>query len=214
MYNLVSMARRIFIFIVGIFLCSMGIALQTQPSLGTTPISSLPYVLSLVCTLSFGTTTFLVNIVFIFLQVLMLRKNFHKSYYWQIGVTLIFGIFVDLSMHILSFVVARDYITQLVMLILGAMVMGLGIFLEVRADVCYVPGEGLVKAISKKFKLNFGKTKISFDIMLCVLAGFLSLLEFHSIYGLREGTIISALLVGNFVRLYQKIWIKDKIYEH
>lgn len=204
------MIKRIVLFFIAIFLCGFGIAMTTQANLGTTPISSLPYVFTFICPLSFGTTTFIINMIFILLQILILKKEFKKKDFLQIIVTLFFGFFIDLGMHISGFFKTDVYFMQIIMLVIGSAVLALGVMLEVIADFLYVPGEGLVKAISYKTKIKFGKVKTGFDVVQTVGAIILSLLCLHSIQGLREGTIISALLVGNFVNVYSKLWKKIK----
>lgn len=195
---------RIIIFIIAIFLCGLGIAASTQADLGTTPISSLPYVLTFMTPFSFGVTTIFINICFLIFQILILRKNFRKVDYFQLLVTLFFGVLIDIGMHITAYFKSDIYICKLLLLIVGSAILALGISLEVYANLLYVPGEGLVKAISFKNK-NFGKTKVLFDFSLCVLSIILSLAVLHKVEGLREGTIISAILVGTFICLYKKL---------
>lgn len=94
------------------------------------------------------------------------------------------------------------------MLLAGCTILALGVALEVAADILYVPGEGLVKAIAYKTHQNFGKIKIGFDISHCVIAIFLSLAVLYSVHGLRKGTVISAYWVGTFVSLYHHLFVK------
>ncbi len=94
------------------------------------------------------------------------------------------------------------------MLIIGSAILAFGITLEVIANVMYVPGEGVVKAIAQKTQHKFGNVKVLFDASHCVLALSISLLILHAVHGLREGTMLSMLLVGNLVILYGKIWNK------
>ncbi len=202
---------KIFIFVVAIFLCGLGIAISTQADLGTTPISSLPYVLTFITPLSFGITTIIINTLFIIAQILILKREFRTFDLLQIFVGIIFGLSIDLGMHISAPFKTNTYILQVLMLVIGSAVLALGITLECYANLLYVPGEGLVKAITYKSKKEFGKLKIVFDCTLCVSAILLSLLILHHIEGLREGTIISAFLVGWFVCLYYKLLAMPKI---
>lgn len=201
-----KLGERLILFTVAIFLCGLGIAVITRANLGTTPISSLPYVLTFMTPFSFGTTTFIINMIFLIGQILILKKDFKKINYLQILVTLFFGFFIDLGMHITALFKTNNYLLQLSMVIIGSMILALGVSLEVCADVIYVPGEGFVKAIVVKIGKNFGKIKIGFDVTHAIIAIILSLIVLHSIHGLREGTIISAFLVGAFVAMYNKIW--------
>lgn len=199
---------RIIVFIIGLFFCGLGTAVCTQADLGTSPISSLPYVLTFITHLSFGTTTFIVNMFFILGQALLLKAEFKKIQYLQIFVTLCFGFFIDLGMYLAEPFKMHVYGNQICMLLIGSAVLAFGITLEVIANVIYVPGEGIVKAISLKTQHKFGNVKVLFDASHCLLALSLSLLVLHSVYGLREGTVVSMLLVGNLVIIYCKIWKK------
>lgn len=142
--------------------------------------------------------------MFLILQILILRKNFRKIDYLQLLVILFFGIFIDLGMYLTEPLKSSFYINRLILLAAGSAILALGVYLEVYANLLYVPGEGLVKTLSLKGN-NFGKTKIIFDAFLCILSVIISLIFLHKIQGVREGTIFSAILVGSFVCLYQKL---------
>ena len=71
--------------LLGIVFMSFGICLISAVHLGTTPISSLPWALSKISGLTFGTTTFLCNIVFLCIQILLLRKEFSKLNFFTAG---------------------------------------------------------------------------------------------------------------------------------
>lgn len=202
--------KKVFIFILAIFLNGLGIAATTRANLGTTPISSLPYVLTFMSPLSFGTTTFIINMLFLLAQKFVLKKDFKKRNYLQIVVTLFFGAFIDLGMHILAPLQTEGYFSQIVLLIIGSATLALGVSLETLADIMYVPGEGIVRAVNIKTGIEFGKLKIWFDILQCVIAIVLSLVVLHSVKGLREGTILSAFLVGEFVCLYYNLGLRKK----
>lgn len=198
------MYKRFFVFLFGIFCCGLGIAVSTQANLGTTPISSLPYVLTFILPLSFGTTTFIINMIFLLGQKLILGKDFKRKNYLQILVTLFFGLFVDFGMYISAPFRSDNYFYQIIMLIIGSAILAFGVELEVISDISYVPGEGIVKVIANKTKKEFGKVKLSFDISHCIIAILISCIFLHTIKGLREGTIIAAFLVGIFVCLYNR----------
>ena len=46
--------RRFAVFMAGVLVCSVGIALITRAGLGTSPISSIPFVLSLITPVQWG----------------------------------------------------------------------------------------------------------------------------------------------------------------
>lgn len=71
-----SLFKRYLVFIIGVIINSFGIAFITKAALGTSPISSLPCVLSLKFTPTLGEFTFIMNMLFIIIQIILLRKNF------------------------------------------------------------------------------------------------------------------------------------------
>lgn len=187
-------------FIIGVLINSFGIALITKGALGTSPISSIPYVLSLQFpSFSFGMTTFLINSLFILVQIILLKKDFKPLQCLQFGINILFSSSIDFSMSLLSFLELSSIWIQMLTLILGCLVLAIGINFEVAPKIMFVPGEGTVQAISDTFHTNFGKTKVAFDTPLMGIALLLSFLFFGHLNGLGIGTIIFALIVGLFV---------------
>lgn len=200
------MALRYAWFIVGVLVNSFGIALITKAALGTSPISSIAYVLSLEFPLSLGQFTFIMNMVFILAQPLLLRRDYRPIQLLQIAVNVVFSWVIDVSMGLLSWLDPTTLPLQLVTLAAGCLVLGVGVAVEVAPDVLMVPGEGLVRAIAiviiKKFgSARFGTIKNLFDISLMLIATALSFVFFGGLNGVGAGTVISALLVGRVVNL-------------
>jgi uncharacterized membrane protein YczE len=69
-----------------------------------------------------------------------------------------------------------------------------------------LPGEGLALAIADTFNIEFGKAKIGTDTSLVLIGIVSSFVIMSSVEGIREGTIIAALLVGFTVRMYDRIF--------
>ena len=68
---------RMLMLLTGIFVIAFGVALSIRSNLGTTPISSVPYVYNIVFpAVTVGTFTILLNLLFVVLQIVLLRKNF------------------------------------------------------------------------------------------------------------------------------------------
>ncbi|WP_196592215.1 YczE/YyaS/YitT family protein [Pectinatus frisingensis] len=188
-------------FIIGLFFMALGIDLIIKSSLGTSPISSLPYVISTNVPFSLGEVTFVVNMFFLFLQWVILRDRLGKMQILQIPMTLIFAMFIDNAMQLLEQIPVPDiYMLYLMVLLLGCLSMGIGITCEILGRVVMLPGEGIVNAIAINWHLDFGRTKVVFDCFLVLTASLLSLVCSQTIVGIREGTIISALLTGMIVK--------------
>jgi len=206
--------KRYLIFLVGLFVNSLGVSLITKANLGTSPISSIPYVLSLNFPFTLGNFTIFFSIFLIVLQLIILRKNFKLEHILQIPVSIIFGYFIDLTMILFSWVNPEAYIMKIVYLLMGCLILGVGVYMEVLADVVMLPGESFVRAIVLTWKTNFGTTKICFDVSMSVIAAVLSFVFAGRLAGVREGTVIAALLVGFIARLIGKklVFLKDMIF--
>ena len=191
-------------FVLGVLVNSFGVALITQAALGTSPISSIPYVLSLRFPITLGEFTFILNLVYILGQIVLLRRAFQPIQLLQIAVNVIFSAFIDVSMNLLSWLQPDHIAVKLIALILGCAILGVGISIEVAPDVLVVPGEGIVRAMTQVSGKRFGSVKVFFDCTLAAIALILSFLFFHGLNGLGLGTVISALIIGRFVNLYNR----------
>lgn len=194
--------KRYLLFIIGVFINSLGICLIIKASLGSSPISGIPYVTSLYYPLSFGTTTLIFNLLLVFGQIAILRRDFKQREWLQLPVAFLLGVFIDISMWLLAWVIPTNYPLQIVTLLCGCAILGFGVSLEVRANVVMLAGEAFVQAVTKKSGKEFGFVKVGFDTSLTFLACITSLILFGSIEGIREGTVIAALTVGIFARYF------------
>ncbi len=197
--------KRYVIFLIGLFINSLGVSFVTKANLGTSPISSIPYVLCLNLPLTLGQFTIIFSLLLIALQLVILRKNFKLEDFLQIPISIIFGYFIDLTMVLLTAIQPKNYFAAIVYLIIGCVILGFGVYMEILADVAMLPGESFVRAISSTWHTDFGITKIAFDVSMTVIAGVLSLLFAHRLDGVREGTVIAALLVGFIARLFGRL---------
>lgn len=192
--------KRYVVFVIGLFVNAMGVAMVTKADLGTSPITSIPYVLSLNFPPTIGNFTILFSILLIVLQIFILRKDFKLEHALQIPVSFGFGYMIDFCMWWMSFWRPQIYPMKIASLVLGCIVLGVGVWMEVIANVVMLPGESFVRASSTKLKKEFSSVKICFDVSLAVIATILSFVLAGKLQGVREGTVITALLVGVFAR--------------
>lgn len=199
-----ELLKRYILFILGLFVNALGVSLITKANLGTSPISSIPYTLSMGFPLTMGQFTFILNLVLIAGQIIFLRKDFQKVQLIQIPISVLFGYFIDLTMSLLSFFSPSDYIVKIASLLAGCIILAFGVSLEVIANVVMLSGEAFVKAISTKLEKEFGTTKICFDTTLTIGACIISLVMFGKIAGVREGTVIAAFIVGLIAKFFNR----------
>lgn len=199
-----ELIKRYIFLLAGLFVNGLGVSFITKAGLGTSPITSIPYTLSLGFTPTVGMFTLVFNIFLVILQVILLRRNFQLQNLLQLPIIALFSFFIDLTMSLLGFMQPETYAMKVVSLIVGCLILGFGVFMEMTANVAMLPGEATVRAVSDVFSTDFGKTKIAFDSSMTVIAAILSFIMFRHLDGVREGTIVAAILVGFIARLFKK----------
>lgn len=199
-----NLVLRYLTFIVGIFVMSLGIAMTVHAQLGTTPVSAIPLVMSFATPFTIGFYTVAINAVLLLAQILILRRRFEPIQLLQLPAAFVFGGFCDLSVWLLEGFRPEFYLWQALYSIAGSAVLGVGVWLQVTPRVLMLAGDGISAAISQVSGREFGSVKIVIDSLLVATAAVLSLVLLHGLVGVREGTFVSAFLVGWVVRLLQR----------
>lgn len=202
------MIKRYCIFLLGLIFMALGIVLIIKSGLGTSPISSVAYILNLALPLTVGEFNFIFSFLMFILQPIILRDKFEWVQILQVPMTFIFCVFIDLFMYIFSYLAPVSYYQHLLVLFGGCLSMGIGVTCQLLGRVVMLPGEGLVNAIATHWKFNFGNTKVVFDWTLVSIAAILSWYYFSEIDGIREGTLISAFSTGILVKFFLNLIIK------
>ena len=196
------------IFIVGLFIASMGVAFSTKAGLGTSPVSSVPYSISLVSPrLTFGGWLNLFSVLQITVQVLVMKG---KCYYFEIAVQTVlafaYGYMTNLSCYIIRDIAVTTYFGQFALMLLGCVIVALGIWIQVKGGVAMLPGEAMNRAIGAAIGRRYEDVKVFFDILYIAIAAVICLVFLGRLEGVREGSIIAAVLVGNIIKMYEAGW--------
>lgn len=194
--------RRYSVLVISLALAAASVALVIRAGLGNSPVSGTTYVLSRAFpAVSLGGFTFIFNMALLLGQILMLRRRFKLIQLLQIPVSIFLGGFTDFTVWLTGFIPTPNYLSRLAVLLAGCAVAAVSVALAVQANVLMNSGEAFVKALSDTVKKKFGSCKVAFDVSLLIAIAVLSLLLLGHLEGLREGTVIYALLVGNLVKL-------------
>lgn len=197
-------AARLALLLAGLAVMAFGVALSIKAELGTSPISSLPYVTAVISGLSVGTTTIIVNSLFVLIQIILLRRNYEWFQLLQIGIAVVFGMMIDLFVLLLEPVAAGNYAVQWLLCAGGIVFVALGISIEVAANLVPTAGEGLVLAVCQVTPFKFGNMKVALDVTLVVLSVAAGFIFLGRLEGVREGTIAAALLVGQVSKIFSR----------
>ena len=137
-----ELLRRYLIFGLSLLIIAFGISIITRSDLGTSPITSVPYVASLNTPLSLGSYFFLFTIILICLQMLLLGKKGimerKMELLMQFPVAFVLSVFTDLTMWITACYIPQLYYVKIISLVIGCLILAFGICLEVIADVTII----------------------------------------------------------------------------
>ncbi len=174
--NAVSFLWQHFLLLVSLYLMALGVVLCIRSSLGSSVISSLPFVFSLAGPISrvpewtIGGYTIAMNFILVFCQILILRRKFDLMQLFQLVIGFVFGWLIDLNMALTTRIECATFLARAATQLAGCTIMGIGIAFEVRCGSVTMPGEGISIALSQVTKRPFAKVKIGVDTMLVVLA--------------------------------------------
>lgn len=212
--ELKTILKRYPVFILGLYFLSLGIVLIVRSALGTTPISSINYVLSINSVLSLGTWTFLFNLLLIAGQFWLIRDRYSRrdilEILLQIPFSFLFAAFIDFNMMFTGQLHPGSYGLSVALLLTGCVVQSIGVVLEIKPRVAMMSAEAFVKYASQRYNREFGKFKVCFDITLVTLAAVLSFLLSQRIEGIREGSLIAACITGYIVTFLNRRIITRK----
>lgn len=208
----IEIFKRYVLFFFSVVLQGASIAFITYANIGTTPISSSNFVISLHSDFTLGDTTLIFNILLMVLQVMFIcigenrLKDHLSKLIMQIPVCIVFSFMIDSATAFLSFILPElvPYYAKWLLVILGTAMLSLAVAFSVTANVAMVPGEYFIKIFHPIVKKSFSFVKTFFDIFLVSSAVVMSLFltGFTAIEGVREGTVFAALCTGPMVHFF------------
>lgn len=198
-----SLLTRYLTFVAGLYFLAAGVVLIVRSALGTTPISSVNYVVSLNSPFTLGTCTFAVNMLLIVGQFWLTRgirsRKDIAEILLQVPFSFIFSAFIDFNMMVTEGVCPTGYAMSVALLLTGCLVQAVGVVLEIKPQVAMMSAEAFVKYTAQRYNKEFSRVKVFFDITLVSTAVVLSLIFTHSIEGVREGSLVAACMTGYIV---------------
>ncbi len=199
---------RYLIFIVGLFIASLGVAFSTKAGLGTSPVASVPYSVSLISSaMSFGGWLNLYSVIQIAIQVLLLRSKCNPiEIVIQTILAFAYGYMNNFSAKLISGLTVSGYPMQLAFMLLSCLILGFGIWVQFKGGVAMLPGEAMNRAIATVSGKKYEDIKIVFDVLYIVISAVLGFAFLGGLKGVREGSIIAALLIGNIIKIFGKIF--------
>lgn len=200
----VQFVIRVLIYCLGLLSLAFGVAFSVNSNLGVSPVNSLPYVISRIVNVQMGTCVTAVFCFYILLQILILGRKFNPVNLLQIVFSTIFGYFVDFAKMVLGDFTIPTYFGQLTMLAISIPLIAVGIALYMDAQLVPMPMEGLSSCLADKFGMSFPNMKTIVDCLVVGIGLVLCFVFLGKLDGLREGTIITAVVTGKVIALIKK----------
>ena len=200
--------KRLILLCIGLSVMAFGVAFSIKAALGTSPISSVPYVTSAISGLSVGTTTIIMNSFLVLIQIPILRKQYDWFQLFQFLAVILFGVMIDVAELVIQGISFSNYFEQWILCAIGIFLVAMGVSMEVSANLVTMAGEGVVLAICKVAPIKFSNMKVVFDVTLVCISILLSFLFLGHLDGVREGTVAAAIFVGLITKKTNKLMKK------
>lgn len=198
--------KRIFNYIFGLYLITLGVAFSIKSGLGSAPVSSIPYAMDLVWAIEIGIATFIFHALLVVIELILLRRNFKPKHFLQVFVGVLFGAFTSVSVSLMGFIPPADnLIIALLMSVLSIFLIALGLFFYVPTNIIPLSVEGVTQAIAIVTERPFPKIKVYFDVCVVSTALIISYAFLGSFGSVGIGTILGALFIGTTVKYIHKI---------
>ena len=203
----------------GVFILCFGIAFITKAGLGTSPISSIPYTLSLILPrFTMGNYMIIINLMLLAAQWVLLHGKPGSvmgrpsgkaitvaELTVQFVISIAMGYGTDLSLFLLRWMEPAVYWQNLLFLLAGCCIMAFGIYIQLAANVAMAPGDAFARALTAVLGKPYNRVRVASDSTMVAIAAILCLIFLHNLSSVREGTVICALLTGNIVKIYRLI---------
>lgn len=198
--------RRVFNYIFGLYLITLGVAFSIKSGLGSAPVSSIPYAMDLIWLINIGVATFIFHALLVVIEWILLRDDFKRKHFLQVFVGVLFGIFTSFSVSLMYFIPpADDFLKALLMTGAAIFFIALGLFFYVPTNLIPLSVEGVTQAIAIVTDKPFSRIKVYFDITIVITALALSYGFLGQLGSVGIGTILGALFIGTTVKYIHKI---------
>lgn len=198
-----SLIKRAIIYGLGIYILTFGVSLAIRAGIGISPQSSLTRTMTLVYPeLTQGTYNFILELIMLALTFLVLPKDFKLVNFASLIPAFVLAVFLDLNLMATEFIKLEDYSAKVALLVFADAALAYGVFLMIRANLVLMPVDMFVNTLFKRTGLKWGNIKTGFDCALLATSALVGLAYLGEVKFIREGTIINAILVGQYIRLY------------
>lgn len=198
---------RCLFYIFGMLILALGLTLNAQSNLGSSPIISIPYTLSFLVPVSFADLTLVIYILFVMFEFVLKGKNRKWTDILQIPLSIVFTRFMNLFTQWFDFTEA-SFPVRFLVLILAIVLTGAGAALTVDMNLIANPGDGFVQAVAMRIGKDLGTAKNIVDISCVIISSLIGILLAGRLTGVGIGTLIAMIGVGRVIALFNYLFQK------
>lgn len=199
-----DMKKRILLMVAGMNILAIGIILNTKSTLGVGAINTVPYTAAEIAGVSLGTTTVILYFLFIGAQCILTRKA-DITAFLQLPFSFLFGAVINLYDAVIR-ITPVSITGKLLILAAAILLTALGTYLMTMGNLILNPPDGMVRTLSEFTGKPLGLTRNIFDISMVVLSAAAGLILRGWTVGIGIGTLLSALLIGRFISVFQRVF--------
>ena len=201
-----DLIRRAILYIAGLFILAFGVAVGINADLGVSVVNLNPFIISEIFETTMGQFVTAMLIIFILIELAILRRKFTILNVLQIIPSFMFGYFVDLSRWIVGDFRIPTLAGSVLMLLTCSLLLSSGLVIYMNAKLVSMPAEGIVEVVASVIPNGtFPKTKIMFDCTLVSIAIVISLAYFGRLHGIHVGTLFLAMNTGRIMPLVRRV---------
>lgn len=195
-------------------LTGLGISLTIVAQVGVSSFNALNLSLAHLFSLKIGSMTAIVNGLFLLLYIILTKGKLISSYLIQIMTVLALGYVINFfTYQVFTGLTINSYANRLGLFLLGSLIAGFGTGMVLNLKVLSFPIESVCQHLSAKWHVSFATLRYSVDIISVSLSLMVSFVN-HSPVFVREGTLISLLVLTMTISLTKKAFNKLITTEH
>ena len=196
---------RMLMYLLGVATLALGMSIQTASGLGVAALTCFATTLSMLTGQTLGFWIAATYVAYIVTQALILRREFKPRILLEVFFSTLIGGFTDFFMAV-NPLHPTMLPAQVATMVFSLAITAVGVSLVVNMGVVPNAPDGLVQVVAEKLKRRFGDVKVIFDCSHVIASLALSLVLMHNFGGFGITTAISALFLGRFINVANKLF--------
>lgn len=205
--------RKYFYVCFGFALLGLGCSMSMAADIGVASNDAIVMAISRAADIPMGYVIMGVNLFFVGIEWISLRKRFPVRYFLQIPVSILMGSIVNVLYYGLwSSIEWNTYFSRLALLFAAYIINTFAIAMLLLLDKVNIPMDSCCQVIGDQCHISYGKVRQLLDVLMFLLSAAIAI-GFHTEIPLREGTVIGMIVFGPLVEFWKKHikhWIQSK----